>query len=269
MQAKAEIGIIGGSGFYALLEKPETMTGDNKYGKPSTPLAIGKLGSKNIAFITRHGAEHTIPPHKVPYRANIEALAGAGVKRIIATGACGSLQKDYAPGDFVFFDQFVNMTQGRQDTFFDQDRVVHVGMAHPYCPELRKLAIKTAKEMGIKYHESGTIVVINGPRFSTKAESRFFSSQGFHVVNMTQYPEAALARERELCYMCIGIATDYDAGLEGAPGVKPVDAQEVLKVFGRSMDKVKELITRMVPEIPQKRSCDCGDALKNAAGSSK
>ena len=191
------------------------------------------------------------------------------MKRIIATGAMGSLTKDYAPGDFVFLDQFVNMTHGRQDTFFDGDKVVHVSTAHPYCPELRALAINEAKRMGLKYHETGTIVVINGPRFSSRAESRFFSSQGFQVVNMTQYPEAALARERELCYLGIGIVTDYDAGLEGETGIKPVDAQEVGRVFGKSVEQVKKLMANMLPKIPEKRSCPCGSALENAVASAK
>lgn len=269
MKSKAEIGIIGGSGFYALLKDPKQLEMKNKYGKSSAPLALGKLGARSVAFIPRHGASHTIPPHKVPYRANIQALADLGVKRIIATGAMGSLTRDYAPGDFVFLDQFVNMAHGRQDTFYDEDRVVHVSPAYPYCPELRKLAISTARSMGIRYHETGTIVVINGPRYSTKAESRFFAGQGFQVINMTQYPEAMLARERELCYLGIGIVTDYDAGLEGEPGIKPVESREVTRVFGKSVERVKQLIESMVPRIPDKRGCACGSALSGAAVEAK
>lgn len=269
MQTNAKIGIIGGSGFYTLLKEPKLVESENRYGKPSSPLAMGKLGNSSVAFMQRHGEKHTIPPHKVPYRANIEALAGAGVNRIIATGAMGSLTKEYAPGDFVFLDQFVNMTHGRYDTFFDEDRVVHVSTAHPYCPELRELAIREAKKMGVSFHETGTIVVINGPRYSTRAESRFFASQGFQVINMTQYPEVALAREKAICYLGIGIVTDYDAGLEGNPSIKPVDSTEMLRVFNQNIEKVKELITRIVPAIPEKRSCPCAQALEDAGLSKK
>jgi 5'-methylthioadenosine phosphorylase len=188
-----------------------------------------------------------------------------GIKRIISTSAVGSLQKEYTPGDFVFFDQFVNMTHGREDTFFDSDRVVHVSTAEPYCTELRALAIRTSKKMKLKYHESGTVVVVNGPRFSTKAESRFFSRQGFQLISMTQYPEVALAREKALCYLGIGIVTDYDVGLEGEKGTKPVNMNDLLRVFNNRVDKVKELITKMIPEIADERGCNCGAALENSA----
>jgi 5'-methylthioadenosine phosphorylase len=268
LDSKAEIGIIGGSGFYTLLKNPETFNAKNRYGAPSAAISIGEISGRRIAFIPRHGLAHTIPPHKVPCRANIEALAGMGVKRIISTGAVGSLQKEYAPGDFVFFDQFVNMTHGREDTFFDSDKVVHVSTAEPYCNELRALAIRTAKKMRLRYHEAGTVVVVNGPRFSTKAESRFFSRQGFQLISMTQYPEVALAREKALCYLGIGIVTDYDAGLEGEEGIKPVNMNELLRVFNNRVDKVKELITEMIPEIPDERGCACGAALENSAASS-
>lgn len=263
MENRAEIGVIGRSGLYSLLKNPKQINKENRYGNPS-PLAVGKLGSKKVAFITRHGASHTIPPHKVPFRANIEALASLGIKRLISTNAVGSLASEYAPGDFVFFDQFVNMTHGREDTFFDEDTVAHVSTAYPYCPELRALAIKTASAMGLKYHENGTVVVINGPRFSTKAESKFFAGQGFQLVNMTHYPEVALAREKELCFLGIGIVTDYDAGLDGMPGIKPVSDAEVVRVFGRSMETLKEMLSKLIPSIPQKRSCACGTALDGA-----
>jgi len=265
MDTKAKIGIIGGSGFYSLLNAPSSIEAKGKYGAPSALISIGEIAGKSVAFVPRHGAKHTLPPHKVPFRANLEAFAEAGVERIISTNAVGSLAKEYAPGDFVLFDQFVNMTHGRDDTFFDADKVVHVSTAEPYCPELRALAAKKAKEMGIRCHETGTVVVVNGPRFSTKAESQFFARQGFQLINMTQYPEVALAREKAMCYLGIGIVTDYDAGLDGVEGIKPVNFEDMLSVFNGSVDKVKKLITELIPEIPDKRSCECGNALDNAA----
>jgi 5'-methylthioadenosine phosphorylase len=269
MEGKAEIGIIGGSGFYSLLESPRQLEGASRYGKPSAPLALGKLEGRSVAFLPRHGYKHTIPPHKVPYRANIEAMANAGVKRLIATSAVGSLSADYKPGELVFFDQFVSMTHGRADTFFDEDTVVHVSSADPYCPELRRVAIKVAKRMGVGFHDKGTVVVINGPRFSSRAESRFFSAQGFELINMTQYPEVVLARERQICYLGIGMVTDYDAGLVGKKGIKPVSIAEVNRIFGENIGKVKELIGKLLPEIPEKRNCTCGSALEGAVATQK
>jgi 5'-methylthioadenosine phosphorylase len=262
----AEIAIIGGSGFYSLFDSPSTFEVATSYGSPSAPITIGKAGGKTVAFLPRHGTRHTLAPHKIPSRANIDALANAGVKMIISTSAVGSLSKEYAPGDIVFFDQFVNMTHGRDDTFFDSDKVVHVGMADPYCPQLRALANQAANEMGIRSHDKGTVVVINGPRFSTKAESKFFSKQGFHVINMTQYPEVALAREKAICYLGIGIVTDYDAGLDGSDDVMPVNTADMLQVFGESVVTAKELITNLLKIMPEKRQdCTCARALDNAA----
>ncbi len=260
----AEIGIIGGSGFYSLLSGAQTQEVTTRYGSPSSMISTGLLGGKRVAFLARHGEKHTIPPHKVPYRANIDALSNLGVKRILASNAVGSLKEEYAPGDFVFFDQFVNMTHGRQDTFYDEGVVVHISTAHPYCDYLRKEAAAVADEMDIKYHETGTVVVINGPRFSTKAESRQFSTLGFDVINMTQYPEAALAREKALCYLGVGIVTDYDAGLEGRDDIKFVTNAEVLRVFEQNIGRVKELMQKLVPRIKEERDCACPHALEGA-----
>jgi len=262
---QAEIGIIGGSGFYSLMEKSEAADISTEYGKPSSAPALGMIGGKSVAFISRHGKGHTIPPHKVPYRANIAALAGLGAKRIIATSTVGSLREEYAPGDFVLFDQFVNMTNGRQDTFYDKDVVAHVSMAEPYCGEMRSIASKLLKEMNVKYHDRGTAVVINGPRFSSKAESRFFSSQGFETINMTQYPEAALAREKSLCYLGIGIVTDYDSGLEGNDKIAAVTTQDVLRVFGENVEKAKSVVRELVRRVDSgKRQCECSKSLDGA-----
>jgi 5'-methylthioadenosine phosphorylase len=262
---KAEIGIIGGSGFYSLLEECESVEMETDYGRPSAEIAIGRVGGRDVAFIPRHGKGHTIPPHRVPYRANIAALAELGVKRIIATSTVGSLKEEYAPGDFVIFDQFVNMTHGREDTFYDRSIVAHVGMAEPYCSEMRSIASELLSSMRIKHHDRGTAVVINGPRFSSKAESRFFASQGFETINMTQYPEAALAREKALCYLGMGIVTDYDAGLEGRSDVRAVTIGEVLRVFGENVGKAKKVISEIVPKISaERRKCSCAKALDGA-----
>lgn len=259
-----KIGIIGGSGFYSLLDNPELIEVETKYGKPSDKISLGTIGGVDIAFISRHGFKHTLPPHKVPYRANITALEELGVKRILATNAVGSLRSDYKPGELVLFDQFINMTHGRHDTFFDENIVAHVSMAEPYCKELRETAAVKLSEMNVKYHNNGSVVVINGPRFSSKAESRFFSKQGFDTINMTQYPEAALAREKGMCYLGIGIITDYDAGLEGNPEIKPVTANEIEKVFEESIKTAKTLINSLVPKISNTRNCSCSKALDGA-----
>ena len=266
---RAEIGIIGGSGFYSMLKGTAFINDKNAYGSPSGSIAIGRLGSRNIAFIARHAKSHTIPPHKVNYRANIEALAELGAKRVIGTNAVGSLKEEYAPGDILFFDQFVNMTHGRADTFFDEDYVVHVSAAEPYCSQMRRVASSVAERMRIKYHESGTVVVVNGPRFSTKAESRHYARQGFDVINMTQYPEAILAREKQLCYLGIGLVTDYDAGLEGRSDIKTVSAQEVSETFSKGISTMKELVNGIIKELPEKRSCACGSSLDNAVQTKK
>ncbi len=261
----AEIGIIGGSGFYSMLSNPEYRKVESKYGSASDSISLGIIENRRVAFIPRHGSKHTIAPSHVPYLANIDSLRNMGVTRIIATNAVGSLKKEYKPGDIVFFDQFVNMTTGRRDTFFDaHEKFVHVSMADPYCKYMREVAFGAAERLGLEYHKTGTVVVIDGPRFSTRAESRFFSRQGFETINMTQYPEASLAREAELCYLGIGIVTDYDAGLEGMPEIKPVQASEVTRVFATKVEGVKRLISEIVKDTGKERNCECKDALNGA-----
>lgn len=265
MTQKAKIGIIGGSGFYSLLEDPERAGVDTPYGKPSDEISLGRVSGKEVAFLPRHGGGHTIAPHRVPYRANVEAMSRMGVERLIASSAVGSLVAEYEPGDFVFFDQLVNMSHGRDETFYDRDKVAHVSTAEPYCPELRRIAAEAADRLGMKYHDRGTVVVVNGPRFSTKAESRFFANQGFQLINMTQYPELALAREKEMCYLGIGMVTDYDSGLEGRADVKHVTFDEVNRIFASRVSDLKRLIPEIISMIPEERkSCKCGEALKGA-----
>ena len=261
---EATIGIIGGSGLYSLLDNAEDVDVDTKYGKPSDVISIGTLAGVKVAFLPRHAKKHTIPPHKVPFRANIAALSQLGVNRIIATNAVGSLKPEYKPGFLALFDQFVNATNGRNDTFFDEDTVVHISSAAPYCPQLRKVALESAIKANIPIHERGTVVVINGPRFSSKAESRTFSAQGHHMINMTQYPEIMLAREKQMCYLGIALVTDYDAGLEGRSDIKPVTNDEVVKIFGENVDKAKKIITDVIKNMPKERTCTCSKSLEGA-----
>lgn len=264
MKQQAEIGVFGGSGFYSFLEKVEEIIVETPYGPTSDKIALARIGGKNVAFLPRHGKGHALPPHKIPYRANLWAMKELGVKRIIGPCAAGSLKADVMPGEFVICDQFVDRTSGRADTFYDGPITTHISSAEPYCPQLRKIAKEAAGEQKIRAHDSGTMVVIQGPRFSTKAESRWFNQMGWSVINMTGYPEAILARELEICYVNISLITDYDVGLEGQKGIKPVSHSEVIKVFNSNNEKVKKMIIKMIEKMPAKRTCTCGEALKTA-----
>jgi 5'-methylthioadenosine phosphorylase len=259
---RAEIGVFGGSGFYKLLEDPYEHRANTPFGPPSAPVTIGEIDGRTVAFIPRHGREHSLPPHMINYRANVWAMKDLGVTRIIGPGAVGSLQPDVKPGDFVICDQFVDRTSGRKDTFYDGPIVTHVSSADPYCPTMRKVAIESADTLGIKVHPTGTVVVIQGPRFSTRAESKWYAHQGWEVINMTQYPEAYLAMELEMCYCNISLVTDHDAGAEG---IEPVTSEEVVRVFNENNEKVRELIHAMIPALPVDRVCACASSLEGAA----
>jgi len=256
------IGVFGGTGFYSLLENPEQREMVTVYGKPSSKITIGKIGDKDVAFIARHGERHQYPPHRIPYKANIWAFKDLGVDRIVAPSAVGSLKKEIAPGEFLVPDQFVNMTHGRDDSFY-HDETVHISVADPYCPELRRLIIEAGKG-NLKMHEKGTTVIINGPRFSSRAESDFFRFQGWDIITMTQYPENILAREQQICYANISLITDYDTGLKGDPTIKSVTIEEVLRVLNENNEKIKKLIFEIIPKIPSERSCVCATALEGA-----
>ncbi|HEX9092593.1 MAG TPA: S-methyl-5'-thioadenosine phosphorylase [Coriobacteriia bacterium] len=258
----AEIGVFGGSGFYSLLEGAQEHRVNTPYGAPSSPVLIGEIGDRSVAFLPRHGRDHQLPPHMINYRANVWAMKQLGVTRIIGPNACGSLQPDVKPGDFVICDQFVDRTSGRADTFYDGPVTTHVSSADPYCPTMRQVAIESAAKLGITAHPTGTVVVIQGPRFSTRAESRWFASQGWEVINMTQYPECYLARELEICYCNISLITDHDAGAEG---IEPVTNDEVVRVFHENNAKVRDLIEAMIPALPRDRTCPCLSALEGAA----
>lgn len=264
MKPQADIGVLGGSGFYSLFDKARPLRVTTKYGAPSAPLTVSQVAGRNVAFLPRHGAHHEYPPHMVPYRANLQAFKQLGVTRVVGPCAVGSLDPEVKPGELVFCDQFVNFTSGRKDTFYDGPLTTHVSSANPYCPEMRSVGIEAAKKLGLRAHQTGSVVVIQGPRFSTSAESRFFRSQGWEVINMTQYPEVVLARELELCYLNISVVTDYDSGLERDPEAKPVSQEEVVKVFNRNMQKLRVLIVEIAKTIPENRGCDCGKSLEHA-----
>jgi 5'-methylthioadenosine phosphorylase len=262
MSARPNVGIFGGSGFYSFLDKVEQVAIETPYGPPSAPVSIGRIEGREVAFLPRHGLKHEFPPHKINYRANVWALKELGVSRVIGPCAAGSLRRDVAPGEFVICDQLVDRTTGRIDTFYDGPVTTHVAYADPYCPELRSLALETSRAHGIDVHERGTVVTIQGPRFSTRAESKWFQDAGWEVINMTQYPEAYLARELEMCYVNISLITDYDVGVEGE--VEAVSHEKVIEVFNANNDKLRGLLFALVPQIPAERSCPCSSALEGA-----
>jgi 5'-methylthioadenosine phosphorylase len=257
----AEIGIFGGSGFYSFLDRVETVELDTPYGKPSAPVAIGELGQKRVAFIPRHGARHELPPHRIPYRANLWALRELGVRRIVGPCASGALRADLALGEFVVCNQFVDRTSGRADTFYDGPETTHVSAADPYCPDLRRVLVETAAELGIPAQDDGTVVVIQGPRFSTRAESQWYQQASWDVINMTAYPEGMLARELELCYATIAMVTDYDVGVEGHD---PVNAADVVRVFGENNERLRQLLFAVIPRIGSRPDDACARALHEA-----
>ena len=266
-QPHADIGVFGGSGFYQFTEgtggdAPQEVAVDTPYGPPSDRFTLMTLAGRRVAFLPRHGRGHTIPPHKINYRANVWAMRSLGITRILAPSAVGSLQPHIAPGHIVINDQFVDRTSGRADTFYDGPGVTHVSPAEPYCPQLRQLAIDAVRANGIPVHETGTCVTIQGPRFSTKAESRWFTAAGWDIVGMTQYPEVVLARELALCYVHISLVTDYDAGLVGGAG--HVEAADVRAVLAQNTDNVKRVIYALLYALPPERDCPCAGALTRA-----
>ncbi len=253
------IGILGGSGVYDpnVLKNVKRIKHKTKYGKPSDKITKGILGGKEVYIIPRHGHDHQYNPSTVPYRANIWALKELGVTKIITVSAVGSLKEKIKPGDFVFSDQFIDRTTKREQTFSGK---VHLSAAEPFCNGLRKKLTNKAKELKFSYHEKGTCVVIEGPRFSTKAESKLFRSWNADIINMTLVPEVVLAREAEICYANIAMVTDYDVWKEHS-----VSHAEVLKVMKQNMEKVKKLLMSIIPEIDDKKVCpQCNEALKGA-----
>ena len=258
MADEAAVGVIGGSGFYALLERGDEVVVDTPFGPPSDPVVVGEVAGRQVAFLPRHGRDHRFPPHRIPYRANLWALRALGVGQVLAPSAVGALTPAYPPGTLVVPDQLVDRTRSRPQTYYDADRAVHVQFADPYCPDGRAAVIGAAHTSGWAPVESGTLVVIEGPRFSTRAESQWFAAQGWTVIGMTAYPEAVLARELALCYTTLALVTDTDAGVAEGEGVTQ---EEVFAEFGRNVARLRDLVFAAIAALPQQRKCPCPNAL--------
>jgi 5'-methylthioadenosine phosphorylase len=258
------IGVFGGSGFYSFLDSGlEEQVVDTPYGAPSAPVVVGLVDGVKVAFLPRHGVAHEYPPHVVNWRANVWAMRELGVTRLLGPCACGSLQPGIHPGEFVVLDQLVDRTSGRVDTYFDGPVPGHIGFADPYCAELRSVVLAACSSEGITAHDGGTVVVIQGPRFSTRAESAWFRGQGWEVVNMTQYPEAYLARELGICYSGIALVTDYDTGVEHDASIEAVTMRDVFEVLRVNVERTRSLLMRVIPSVPSERGsgCSCAEAL--------
>jgi 5'-methylthioadenosine phosphorylase len=261
---RAEIGVIGGSGFYEFLADAERVSVATPFGEPSDDLVIGELHGRRVAFLARHGQGHRFPPHRVNYRANLWALRSLGVRQVLAPCAVGSLRRELGPGTVVVPDQVVDRTWGREHTIYaDASPVVHVGFADPYCPRGRAVVASTVRSAGLPLAESGTLVVVNGPRFSSRAESQWHQSAGWSVVGMTGMPEASVARELGMCFTTIALVTDHDAGVEGEAGVTH---EEVLEVFAANIESLKSVLSDAIARMPQEEpderaTCACRRAL--------
>jgi 5'-methylthioadenosine phosphorylase len=257
---EADVGVFGGSGFYSFLDRPdldrtgtnsvEAVTIDTPYGATSAPITIGDVRGRRVAFLPRHGRKHELPPHRIPYRANLWAMRELGVRAIVGPCAAGSLQPHVHPGELVVVDQLVDRTSGRSDTFFDGPEVHHVAFADPYDSAVRSALVAAARRLDLAVHDGGTMVVVQGPRFSTRAESRWFTSMGWEVVNMTGYPEAVLAAELAIPYAAVALITDYDVGLDGVEGVEPVTHEMVFAFFEGNLERVRALLFEAIPSLP-------------------
>ena len=256
--AAVKIGVIGGSGLYSLGVPEEEVSIETPYGSPSDAIGLIRVGTHLVAFLPRHGRGHTIPPHQINFRANLYALHSLGVERVIGPCAVGSLRSELEPGSVVVCDQFVDRTRGRQDTYVEAPKVAHLSAADPYCPELRPLASAAARQAGFRVTDAGTVVVVQGPRFSTRAESKWFQQMGADVIGMTQYPEVVLARELGMCYVTLAMVTDYDAGLPGRPDVAPVTHEEVIAAFDRGRERLIRALDGLISLVPDSRGCGCG-----------
>jgi 5'-methylthioadenosine phosphorylase len=254
-----KVAIIGGSGLDdpKFFKKEKEIKIKTPFGYPSAAIEVGDFLDVKVAFLARHGKQHQFPPHKIPQKANLWALKKFGAERIIGIAAVGSLKENFKPGDIVIPDQFMDFTKTREHTFYDKE-TVHVSLADPFCPELRELFIKEARKLKISARPKGIYCCIEGPRFSTRAESRFFRNFA-DIIGMTLLPEAVLARELEMCYLSLAAVTDYDVWQE-----KPVDFREVLKTMKGNLEKIKNILSLVIPEIKEERKCSCGCSLQNA-----
>ena len=258
---KARIAVIGGTGVYDTekMEVKETIKISTPFGEPSGEIQIVEQSGIEVAFLPRHGKGHIYPPHSVNYRANIWALKQLGVQRIVSPCAVGSLQEKFKPGEIVVVDQFIDFTKRRDYTFYDGPKTIHISAADPFCPELRDIFMKEGRRFRIPIQSSGTYVCVEGPRFSTRAESRMFRDFG-DVIGMTLVPECQLALEQEMCYLSLAMITDYDVWAD-----KPVDAKTVLNTMAENVDKIRKLVTSAIPKIPAEReNCRCSKSLESA-----
>ena len=261
MEEQAEIGIFGGTGIYdsGLLQDAKEVEIETPYGKPSDSITVGVFKGRKVAFMPRHGKKHTIPPHMINFRANIWAFKELGVKRIIAPSAVGSLKEEIEPGHFALPTQFIDFTKSRIGSFSELGRVIHISVADPFCPELQKCVLDVAEKQEISMHRDCTYVCIEGPRFSTKAESKFYRTTGADIIGMTLVPECQLAREAQICYASVSTITDYDVWAE-----KPVTAKEVLETLSGNVERTKKMLTELIDKIPETRNCYCEKALSEA-----
>lgn len=257
------LGVIGGSGLYEMtgLERVETRDIETPFGKPSAPIMLGELEGYRIAFLARHGIGHRFSPSEINYRANILAMKMLGITRLVAVSACGSLREDYAPGDIVVPDQLFDNVRGRERSFFGGGLLAHVGAADPFCPQLSGLVAESVSGAGGKIHRGGCFIVVEGPRFSTRAESNLYRAWGMSAIGMTTAPEAFLAREAEMCYAVMAHVTDYDVWHVSE---EPVTVEMVIRILRANTQLAQEAITRLVSNLPQDRLCDCGHALRDA-----
>jgi 5'-methylthioadenosine phosphorylase len=263
MDRQAKLAVIGGSGLYGMagLTEIEEYTLDTPFGKPSAPIVTGELAGTRVSFLARHGRGHAINPTEVNYRANIYALKMLGAERIVSISACGSLREDYAPGDLVIPDQLFDLTKERKRTFFEGGLVAHVGVADPFCAELSEKLTLACKATGVTVHHGGAFITIEGPRFSTKAESNTYRAWGMSLVGMTTSPEAFLAREAEICYAVMAHVTDYDVWhIEE----EPVSVEAVIAVLSKNTQTAQQAVVNLARDLPEGRGCECGQALSTA-----
>lgn len=261
MSEEAEIGIFGGTGVYdsGLLKDCKEINIETPYGSTSDSISVGTFRGRKLAFMPRHGRKHSIPPHLINFRANIWAFKELGIKRIIAPSAVGSLREELEPGHFALPSQFLDFTKSRKSSFSEEGKVIHISVADPFCPELQNSVLNAADSLKIDVHKNCTYVCIEGPRFSTRAESKFFKTTGADIIGMTLVPECQLAREAQMCYVSVSAVTDYDVWAE-----KPVTAKEVLETLSKNSERMKKLLAALVDIVPQEKSCRCKDALAEA-----
>jgi 5'-methylthioadenosine phosphorylase len=259
-EARRTIAVIGGSGISGIFEGGVTKVHkiSTPWGAPSGPVEEGQVGGVRTLFLSRHGPSHTIPPHRVNYRANVDALRTLGADAVVTVSSVGSLREELSPGTFVLPSQFVDLTKQRPTTFYDGGQVFHVSLADPFCPDLSKTAAATGRELGSPFAEGKTYVCVEGPRFSTRAESKFFRSFA-DVIGMTLVPEVTLARERALCYVCLAMVTDYDVWAE-----RPVESKEIIETMHRNAGRMHRVLETLLPRVAVPPTCDCAKALDHA-----